>query len=89
MSALLGIAESLIRLLDEGGAKDTPVMDIVVECLRSTLRDDGMEGFLVKAKKTFDLRVRSKRKAAVLYRRFARENKTRLAELTLVSEVKP
>jgi len=81
------IAESLLRLLEEGKVENLPVMDITVEAVRSCLRQ-GLSEFRRLAVATF-AKVKSKRKASSLCRRFFKENRLRIAELVLSGQVEP
>jgi len=82
MSALLEISESLLKVLEEAGATNLPVMDFTVEAVRTCLRK-GYGEFLNLTQRTFVGQITPKRKAMRAYHRFLKINKLHLAELVL------
>jgi hypothetical protein len=82
MAALIEIAESILEILDEGGATNLPVIDFVVEGIRKCLLD-GYATFQQQIERTFASRFDSDAKCRRLVRKFYRLNRLRIAELVL------
>jgi hypothetical protein len=82
MSALIEIAESLLELLEEGGARQLPQIDFVVEGLRVCFRK-GYSTFTDQVEKTFESRIELESRCRRLVRKFYERNRLRIAELVL------
>jgi len=79
---LIGIAKSLVKHLEEAGVEVTPDLDFAVEACRGSLKK-GVREFMDLAEKTFTNRIRPRRKALGVFRKFREDVKVWLAELVL------
>lgn len=82
MAALIEIAESMLEILEEGGAKPLPVIDIVVEGIRGCLRV-GYDRFQRAVDREFEMRLEDPSVCKKLVKKFYAVNKLRIAELVL------
>lgn len=82
MAALIEVAESLLEILEEGGAKQLPIIDIVVEGVRHSLRQ-GYAAFQISVEKEFLDRLEDPSVCEKFVKKFYKVNKLRLAELIL------
>lgn len=85
MAALIEAAESLIQILEEGGARQNPVIDFVVEGMRKALQK-GYAEFEQQIKLTFASRF-DPPKSRRLAKKFWKVNRLRIAELVLTERL--
>jgi len=86
MSALIEISESFIEILEEGGARQLPTIDFVVQGLRISLRE-GYASFQYQVEAAFKSRIDSERKRKRLAKKFFGVNRLRIAEIVLTERV--
>ena len=82
MTALLEIAESMLKILESSGANSLPVIDMMVEWVRGGLKG-GYKEFQDRVEMLLATAADSKEDRERLMKRFYAENKLRIAELVL------